>query len=201
MISLEVIGTHALPFTIVVLVAELVVWLCISGDYPRERGAARKGVLLRIKGYAILKKEGCKSVNQIYEGILPAGEHEVVLGTLKKVEQKNAVLVSILIFALAVLVSLSYSESLSASQQCFFVVLLTGLIPPFCVAFSGFVQLDQRDFRLMCVRSDEKVAASRLQDALLSDLMRKEHAFRFSFWCVRALVVVFLIMISIDKLF
>ena len=183
----------------VVLIAECLLLVCLARDFDSKDVASIDAIRLRMAAYAELKPAlNTKNLTK-RRAILSADQHEVLLGTLKKVEHKNAILVTVTIFALSVLVAAQIGVGVSTQMKDVFTIFTFSFILPLCRAFSGFVQLDQRNFRRLEVTT-VSTAAWNLQRSLLIDLMRKEFAFRFAFISVRFLVIGLLLLMTIHCL-
>jgi hypothetical protein len=205
-------------FIVFVGVVQWVFWFGMSGNFPVRKSNLWGDVKLRMEGYASLKPPSeCKKCSTS-TGVRPSGcallsplEHEVLLGTLKKVEQKNGILLTILIFSLTLLLGPlleSYPNDktnvlpvVNDGANYILIVFVASFVAPLFVAFAGIVQLDQWNFRLLSVKYCKQTSAENLQDALISDLMRKERAFCFSANCTKYSVIIFLVLVIVDAVF
>jgi len=142
-----------------------------------------------------LKSEKCNS----YE--LTPGAHEVLLGTLKKIESKNAILLTILLFSLSLFSGAVLSANLNeegVKNMAYLVMAL--LILPLLCSFRGIRQIDQSDFPCKGI-SDQARDSKRLQSELMGDLISKERAFKFSEMATKVSVICLLLIVVVDGLF
>ncbi|WP_420343144.1 hypothetical protein [Paenirhodobacter sp.] len=148
----------------------------------------------RMEAYASLSNRDVTGPKDDDKIILNAEAHQILLGTLKKVEAKSATLASVVVFALgfslASIVAIMVAGSgagtvppatatpqnllLFAFSVSAFIMLL-----PLCWSLKGIRQIDQHDF-VKLKESDPNVRASAMQDALMEDLLKKERMFRQS---------------------
>ncbi|MGR3632205.1 MAG: hypothetical protein ACU0A8_08835 [Limimaricola soesokkakensis] len=135
----------------------------------------------RLEAYAQMKGEGFQEFGPGL--MLTTGQHEVLLGILKKVEAKNAALTTFWVFGLGSLLSFSVSNGTILNRNPGFAISLSVLFFPFLVAsIAGMKQLDQ--FHLWRLRSDKlqggEGLSMRMQMALMLDLRSKELLYRAS---------------------
>lgn len=134
----------------------------------------------RLVGYAKLGNE--PNDERLQRNLLSRAEHQILLGTLKKVEQKAASLAAVLVFIAIAIVTVGATSMASTASGRVYYCLLVPLLPLFiCVTFA-FKQVDNISFN----RSDSRSDAEQLQKTLIDDLLQKEHCFRFSLYCTIA---------------
>ena len=109
--------------------------------------------------------------------LLTSMEHEVLLGTLKKVEAKNAALFQAFTFIAAGNLALISSESYAQIRE-YLVSILVLSLPFFWASLQGMKQVDQLD---MPTTSDSEALAKEMQDALKRDLLVKEASYDFAY--------------------
>ncbi|MBY6090749.1 hypothetical protein [Maritimibacter alkaliphilus] len=115
--------------------------------------------------------------------LLSAGAHEVLLGTLKKVENKSSVLAALIVFAISVFGNIAFSTDHNASELfsqfgrslALWAVFL--LIIPLLAAFRGLRHLETAH---SLRKPDSDSMEKHLQESLMSDLIVKEALFRLS---------------------
>lgn len=175
-----------LRFAIVVLVLQCAYLTYVYWLFQRTR--AEKSLIERMESYALLKGGGNTYSPDFL--LTPSG-HEVLLGTLKKVEQKNAVLVGFLVFFFTIFATVVFSDSSGGDGPAaktgshydvyglFTVVLAVALLLPLYLAFQGIKQIDQSNYWDQMYMS-RRCAARQLQRSLMEDLLRKEKGFHFS---------------------
>jgi hypothetical protein len=170
----EIIGSRGFPIMIVICVVAMV-WLWT------EDGGSRsvRGVSLeeRLKGYASLSAGGPKICEPSASEV-----HQILLGTLKKVEFKNSILLTVLIFleaaALAAWSDQSFREPESVQMSAMLLAAF-GLFPSLIAGLLGIRQLDTQDLRGRGI-SNHFELQEQLRSDLMADLERKERLFRFS---------------------
>ena len=123
--------------------------------------------------------------------LLSAGRHEVLLGTLKKFEQKSATLTTVLVFALAFFLSVAYEDGEWGGYGSLAVLFASVMIAPTYFAFGAMRQLDTWDCRREIV-PDSLTLPRFLQRSLIRDLIRKERAFWFAKASVQGGVIILL---------
>ncbi|CUH83513.1 hypothetical protein [Thalassovita mediterranea] len=180
---------------VVTVVAQLVLWFRYScgGKVALNVTALKE----RVETYAALKKgKGTLSEDHTVDNseLLSAGGHEVLLGTLKKVETKSAALSTIIVFAMGAFLTVVFSDSgavacSSGSNSCepngydayglLTVVAALNLLAPLYHAFVGIGHLDTFDSRVG-VDQGKALGAKEMQLNLMSDLLKKERGYRFS---------------------
>ncbi|RWR51022.1 hypothetical protein EOW65_05560 [Sinirhodobacter ferrireducens] len=165
----------------------IVKWLCIDRlvGLPHFAMAPDFGPLKRrLHAYDQMKrhpKKFCEFVPaEGDDGLLSGGQHEILLGVLKKVEAKNAVLATFWSIVMAALVAFAFSSS--CERLGVFPISLVAVCAPFLTAILlCAVQLDQIDAnRTLASSCEDMVVAQKMQEALMLDLLKKEAAFRFS---------------------
>ena len=171
MTIVDLIARNSFGWTVGVFVVEGLIWIGISGDFPVRKDHRWNQLRLRLRGYAKLTAVSGGQGGLSDFGYLSKDPHEILLGTLKKVEQKNAVLVTIIVFALSVMAGSLLAPGDYTKYDYVITVFVASLIPPLFFSFQGIRQLDQRNFRHLQVKASEEIAAKLLQDALVSDLM------------------------------
>ena len=152
----------------------------------------------RLEGYARLKSPDAKSDE------IAAISHEVLLGTLKKVEGKSAVLTTILVFAIGIFINAAYGGSCGTEAACrydAYGLLAAGaaalLVLPLYFAFLGIYHLDLYDMSHLCEgRRDELVDT--LRRGLMQDLLNKERGYRFSRNVTAAVLLIFVAALFVD---
>ncbi|MBZ4690087.1 MAG: hypothetical protein JG765_1338 [Cereibacter sp.] len=118
---------------------------------------------------------------------------EVLLGSLRKVETRTAVLAALWGVVLVGLAALSLLQRNWQAGQLLMAALAVWSVPYAARLVLGISQIDQLETHKMMTRSsDDAAAAGLLQDQLIRDLFDKELAFRFSAFGFRALVVLLL---------
>lgn len=114
-----------------------------------------------------------------YSSVSDVTLHQILLGTLKKVESKATSLAAILVFIAIALITVgapfNFTGDPSANTPWIVALLLT-LLPAFMALCYAFRQLDNLNYFA-------EEGASGLQKALRADLMQKEHCYRFA-WTV-----------------
>ncbi len=120
---------------------------------------------------------------------LTTGEHKILLGALKKVEAKNAVLAAINIFLVTMGAKIYYDthSDMSSVQRPAFLTVLLLLFLLALARVQGNGHLGQRNFSEIRGRSAQEGAAflgTSMQQALMRDLLMKEAAFDFSYRCI-----------------
>jgi hypothetical protein len=187
---------------LIIWASQLVSWFVLSTHFPKREKQLLCAVKMRMEAYAFLKPkvhDACKdeiiSIDVDDCTNLSVGGHEVLLGTLKKVEQKNGVLVTVIVFLLAVLLASHFSRSPENEPNFSLVITLASLFFPTWWAFRGIVQVDQKDFwTLVGTHKITSVAGKFLQRELIRDLMAKECAFRLAFFWTRLVLSIFLFL-------
>jgi hypothetical protein len=199
-----ILQEHLWCLALAVLLVQFLYWFAVSQNSP----ASLETLAKRMRGYAILKangKECCSNSKkpEAYLGDDPRNDYrlfEVLLGTLKKVEQKNSVLTGVLIVAISLAAAgLSSAGDGSATNRGLLTLLLISLGAPLWLSFSGIRQVDQRDFQRHAWRKDD-VVLDRLYRDLAEDLLAKERDFRFSKWSVQISFTLFIILFSLNQL-
>ncbi len=142
-------------------------------------------VISRMEAYANLKRGGVdRTAGPFASARLSADGFAVLLGTLKKIEQKSATLVAILIFLISALLTVVLGVELKPNgaieESDLFRIAMSSfallLIFPLLHAFVGIRQIDQRDYAsIKCCRPENS-----MEKQLIEDLLRKERAFDFS---------------------
>ena len=118
---------------------------------------------------------------------------DVLLGSLRKAEGRNATLVALWAIVLVGLVTLSLVQRNWAAGQLLMAALAVWSVPYAAKLVIGITQVDQLETHKMMTRSaSDTAAAGLLQEQLIEDLYNKELAFRFSAFGLRALAVVML---------
>ena len=150
--------------------------------YNSSPNCKREAVIRRMAAYSNLKSpnlsEKATPINGFY---LTSGAHEVLLGTLKKVEAKSAALTSVIVFSLTIFIGSIVASGTYDNFDRLLAILATCLILPLIFSFRGIYQLDQSDFRKTTdYDSDPKRVSKALQGKLMDDLISKERSFRFS---------------------
>ena len=146
----------------------------------------------RLIGYSYLA--GNTSSFDCDSQILKPGPHSILLGTLKKIEQKNSNVSVFIIFAFAVIFTVISSAPIELSpMKGFSVILMIGLMLPLLSALIGFRQLDNFNLDLTLAPTD-KLLMHQLQQKLMQDLLLKEICFRFSFHSTQLLITLYLLI-------
>lgn len=152
------------------LLVEALIW-----EWLRDNGQRDDAILQRrLAGYAEL------AFGDVPER--PVSKHQILLGTLKKVELKATSLAAVLVFIAIALVTVGANDLKDVGTGLWFYCLLLPLLPMFVALTFDFFQKDNLSFDPADKRSDAK----QLQDALMQDLLRKEHCFRFALTCTIA---------------
>lgn len=129
-----------------------------------EKRALSEKLNRRLEGYAALSEKFGR-----------CAKHQILLGTLKKVEQKAASLAAIVVFLAIAVVTVGASDMKSPETAQWFYALLLPLLPVFTALILAFKQVD--GFHL----DDEAGSdADTLHNRLKDDLLDKEIAFRFA---------------------
>lgn len=138
----------------------------------------------RIKAYTALKPCPVCSDAQDAGAALTGAEHEVLLGILKKVEAKNAVLATFWSIAVAVVVAIGVSVDFKEAAMKYEFFCLFAVLVPFLISIVvAAKQLDQISTnRILARHSDEQAIRREMQEALMKDLLDKEAAFRFGWY-------------------
>lgn len=199
---------ECIPILDVVLATATTISLVAQVLYLRHLRSSFKASLSdgslrsRLEAYSILKvSETPKRVAKPESEMLEQGAHDVLLGTLKKIETKSAVLTTIIVFALGIMINAAYSDGDSYDGYGLLAVALAAhLVFPLYFSFVGIRQLDQRHFEPLRSQDEEKVAVL-LQRALMGDLLQKERAFRFSWIVSSAALICFVVIIVVDAVF
>lgn len=158
------------------LLVEALIWEWLKDNQIRNADILRR----RLAGYA---EAGLKpDNNQQTNGLLPIAEHQILLGTLKKVELKATSLAAVLVFIAIALVTVGANDLKDIGTGLWFYCLLLPLLPMFMALTFDFFQKDNLSFD----PADKRSNAKQLQDALMQDLLRKEHCFRFALTCTIA---------------
>jgi len=154
---------------------------CFCRCWPFPHHGCQRALRKRMCAYALLKENTCNSQPKCCDRLSPLA-HEVLLGTLKKVEQKSLGLNVFLVLALTVGANVALNHKFGGNDiERLVLLLLTALLLPLFSSFRGLVQIDQADFIDKGDNQKEiEPAADSLQRQLLDDLMGKEQAFRFS---------------------
>ncbi|MBC6437869.1 MAG: hypothetical protein GDA52_06990 [Rhodobacteraceae bacterium] len=190
---------------------ELMYLACVWNNYalPRHKNELR----CRMEAYAELngcseKENSCQCGKEppcqcgkepSCPGVLKPKTHEVLLGTLKKIEAKGAVNTTILVFALTISVAILLTpsvHSLETEVQNLVLTFISLLILPTWMAFRGTYQIDQLNFpgcsgSGFCLKK-------RMQDDLIDDLLAKERAFRFTRNSTQVTIIGFLLIVVLD---
>lgn len=146
----------------------------------------------RLNGYALLK---AKCPNDVGD----CERFEVLLGTLKKVEGKNAVLTGVITVAVVLAAGSIGMEAGGAQIDVLAIAFLAALLIPLWLSFAGMTQLDQLQMARSSGKSPDCIAESLRRD-LESDLLRKEHSFRFAKAAVQLSFAVYLAATIINSL-
>lgn len=130
---------------------------------------------------------------------LSSGEHKILLGVLKKIEAKNAVLSAINIFMLTAGTKIYYDMhgSMNSLQRPLFLSMIFFLFILILARVEGNGHLGQRHFNgLRCEPPLEGSLGlgEKMQEALMLDLLKKEALFDFSY---RAIAIVFFLSLAI----
>lgn len=154
---------------------------------------ARRDVRTRLNAYARLKprvQPASARYRSHSASLLSAGAHEVLLGTLKKVEAKNASLATILVFVASIfanpVVVFTKHDGLSEFQGLFFKFALIPMGPLVAVLIAasvwGMRQIDNSAFyHLWDRRTFSGPITEKLQSDLIDDLIFKERLFKVCF--------------------
>ncbi len=111
--------------------------------------------------------------------LLPSREHKVLLGILKKVEAKNATMVTIWTFIDASIITAVASSKDDAFRQTAILFLFASL--PFILAgIYGSRQIDSFSRAFLRTEKTELDLACEMQKELMDDALRKEDALYFS---------------------
>lgn len=167
-----------------------------------------EGLRSRLDGYARLKmdKEDQKDPKGV-EGCLSPSAHEVLLGTIKKVEAKSSALSTVIIFALATFTAVVFGGGCSEPEKCsacdnYGLIAASAaalLVLPLYFSLVGMRHLD-----LICNRSGSNDACYlepyEMQKALMEDLLKKEKGYRFS-WLVTQWVVILFVLVLVSDAF
>jgi hypothetical protein len=135
------------------------------------------------EGHSATKKEDSRcNLPAPTNGALHPKEHAILLGILKKVEAKNAALMRMWTFISAALLSIIFVERGELEWLAMFLCGLLLLCLPFLVAtLVGVRQIDQIDFwRLTNAGLRDEALCTRMQEALMQDVLCKESLFRFA---------------------
>lgn len=137
----------------------------------------RKQVLNRLSDYARMQEAREPAEQHEPEGLhLSGDQHAILLGILKKVEAKNASLLtmwSLMITSIVAFSALKFPKELSGELVWLLILAILFLFS--CLV--GMRQVDQVHYKQLSGRVD---SAKRLQDELICDMLTKEAAFRFA---------------------
>jgi hypothetical protein len=111
--------------------------------------------------------------------------HEILLGVLKKVEAKSAVLLTVVIFLLAGLLP-EGSEFSEKGVLTFFIywASIGFLVGPLWSAIHGAGHLGQPHYAKMSKKVARIIRPKEMQRCLILDLVSKEYSFRASVWLI-----------------
>jgi hypothetical protein len=163
------------------------------------RAGTKEKVCSRMEAYALLKR-GSDICDVAENRCLSSGAHEVLLGTLKKVEQKSSVLTAIIVFSFGIFTSAVYDDAESYDMYGWLALTLgVGLCLPLFFSFIGIRQIDQTNFQYESGCERPQIATA-LQEALIVDLVSKERAFHFSRHVTTTLIILFIGALVADAL-
>ncbi len=158
-----------------------------------------QAVTIRMKAYGHLdhtKRRNCSGASCDDACCLTDEGYAALLGTLKKVEQKNASLVTVLVFAHAAFLSgLFASGGLPAKDQLMLIASAL-LLLPLAGAIFGMKQLDSWDIGFSSTRMHQEQIKEELKRDMLKSLSIKELLFRFE-WKSTIITVPLVIFILI----
>lgn len=162
----------------VLVMATALVLMAIYWYWLEDHGARNEAILRRrLVGYAELGSLSDEARPQ--RRPLTRAQHQILLGTLKKVEQKAASLAAILVFIAIAIVTVGASDMTDLCKGLVYYCLLIPLLPLFIALAFAFWQKDNLSF----VGTGDRSDAEQLQNTLISDLLQKEHCFRFAIVC------------------
>lgn len=139
----------------------------------------RRNLERRLEGYAYLSG-----------GYARPEKHAILLGTLKKVEQKAASLAAVVVFLAIAVVTVGASDMKTPRISAWYYALLMPLVPVFIALVVGFKQVDGHDLPDSAEQGSWANDATLLHDALKRDLLNKEIAFRFAWRTTQAYSIV-----------
>ncbi|MFC0340915.1 hypothetical protein [Paracoccus niistensis] len=160
------------------LLAILLLMLCLD---PAEQD---KYELLRMRLSGYVRAKGTMQVSSSLSSFVPLtpAEHEILLGTLKKVEAKNAAMVAVHTFFAGFLFS-SLSGEAGTPRTMLYSIFLAFEIIFLAAAVVGVRQLDNYSLRKVLRKFGGKRdfdVQLKLQQDLMDDLLVKERLHRFS---------------------
>ncbi|MGB3147407.1 MAG: hypothetical protein WBA91_06570 [Paracoccaceae bacterium] len=117
--------------------------------------------------------------------------HKILLGTLKKIESKNASLATIIALIMGFSLNASVGQSSHVLQVAGAIGSLAMLMPLY-FSLAGMRQVDQHDFTLISKPDRERS----MQIELMRDLLLKEQMFRFAKSLVFG-ISVFLVVVAV----
>ena len=212
-------GSIDFEITLFLILALLVFsgMLLMSRIYKKRSGLRRTGMVdfgplkLRLHKYAVMIGHEPSStpldsnalVVQNYH--LSTGEHKILLGALKKIEAKNAVLSAVNIFLLTVGAKIYYDlvYNLNEWQRPVFLVCLLALFFMLLARVEGNGHLGQRRFNKLREQPVLEGSASlgvSMQEDLMMDLLKKESIFDFSYKVIAAVFFVAAFGIGVSAL-
>ncbi|MPL71191.1 hypothetical protein SDC9_16964 [bioreactor metagenome] len=158
----------------------------------------RESLIQRLEAYALLKAATTCEPDGEGHYQLTAGGHEVLLGTLKKIEAKSAVLSTILVFAIGAFLAYGFSGGDDhVSKKMFAAGVIVLLLLPLGFSFVGIRHLDVVTISDAGELSGQCLA-SRLQTDLVKDLSLKEYGFRFSLNASGVVIISAILVIVLD---
>ena len=115
--------------------------------------------------------------------VLSCNQHRILLGILKKTEAKSATVATIVIFALAAIVTILTSEirlDKAPASALYFTAGILALLLILSVDAAG--HLGQRDYNRLTKKVSQSIRGRELQKQLVRDAIKKEEQYSASWW-------------------
>ncbi len=157
---------------------------------PNPQSRIRK----RLQAYAMISNGQRDFERSERTGTLTVKEHAILLGILKKIEQKSAVLSTIIVFIMAAFLSGFYQSNGHEVERSILGWAAGCIFPAFLAAFVGIRHIDLGHTYGRWFSSTEEHARF-IQRQLIDDLVRKECCYKFSWYLV--LIVCSLLFFSL----
>lgn len=198
------VGLKGCLIVIIVFAAEIG-WLAMAScSRILSCNRTQENLVNRLEAYACLKQERrsgapCNRAYYASEYALLPGGHEVLLGTLKKIESKSAVLSAILVFAIGAFLTYGFAggDDDENIRKSFASGVTFLLLFPLWFSFVGIRHLDSRSISDIGSEPRKKLAL-RLQTDLMKDLLLKEYGFRFSLNASGVVIIFAIFVIVLD---
>lgn len=115
--------------------------------------------------------------------ILSRNQHRILLGILKKTEAKSATIATLVIFALAAIVTILTSDTklgIAPASALYFTAGILALLLISSVDAAG--HLGQRDYNRLAKKTSQPIRGRELQKQLMRDAIKKEERYSASWW-------------------